>query len=59
MELNKGLCTSIISKSKFIFFPNKIGLDFIGDMYQLGNYNSYQEAYYQLTFEISYRKSWI
>lgn len=55
LTLNKELCNKVFSKSKPVFFPNEIASDFIGDLNQLNNYDTYEKAYYQLIFEISYR----
>ena len=55
LTLNKALCTNIFSKSKAVFFSNEIASDFIGNLHQLSNYKTYEEAYYQLIFEISHR----
>ena len=55
LTLNKKLCSDMLSKSKSLFFPNKIAKDFIGDLTQLKNFKSYEDAYYQLVFEITQR----
>ncbi len=56
LELNEELCTSIFSNKKAIFFPNDdIASDFIGDLDQLKNFDNYEQAYYQLIYEISER----
>lgn len=53
LKLNKKLCEKLIKKSKKVFFPNSITENFIGDFSQLDNLKSYEEAYYQLNYEIS------
>ncbi|KJD35999.1 hypothetical protein PW52_05105 [Tamlana sedimentorum] len=55
LNLNKNLCANILAESKATFFPNEIASDFIGDLDQLNNFESYEHAYYQLIFEISQR----
>ncbi|MEP3838653.1 MAG: FGGY family carbohydrate kinase [Algibacter sp.] len=55
LTLNKTLCANILAESKATFFPNEIASDFIGDLDQLNNFESYEHAYYQLIFEISQR----
>lgn len=55
LTLNKELCSDVLSKSKSIFFPNKIADDFKGDMQQLENFPDYESAYYQLVYEITQR----
>ena len=55
LTLNKALCTSILSKKEAVFFPNEIAEDFKGDLKQLENFSDYEQAYYQLIFEITER----
>ena len=55
LTLNKELCSNTLSNSKSIFFPNKIADDFKGDLTQLNNFETYEQAYYQLTYEITQR----
>ncbi|MDA9335690.1 FGGY family carbohydrate kinase [Flavobacteriaceae bacterium] len=54
-NVNKALCTEILSKSEALFFPNEISSDFMSDLAQLKNFESYEHAYYQLIYEISHR----
>ena len=53
--LNKNLCADILYKAEALFFPNQIASDFIGDLEQLKTFESYEHAYYQLIYEISFR----
>lgn len=55
LTLNKALCTSILSKKEAVFFPNEIAEDFKGDLIQLDNLTDYEQAYYQLIYEITER----
>lgn len=55
LTLNKALCTSILSKEEAVFFPNEIAEDFKGDLIQLDNFTDYEQAYYQLIYEITER----
>jgi sugar (pentulose or hexulose) kinase len=54
LTLNKELCGIIFSKSKFVFFQKEISSKFIGNLKQLNNFKTYEEAYYQLIFEITH-----
>lgn len=53
LTLNKQLCEKIFLKDDNIFFKEKITKDHKGDLKQLLNYSYYEQAYYQLIFEIS------
>jgi sugar (pentulose or hexulose) kinase len=55
LTLNKALCASILSKKEAVFFPNEIAEDFKGDLIQLDNFTDYEQAYYQLIYEITER----
>ncbi|MGJ8592769.1 MAG: FGGY family carbohydrate kinase [Aquaticitalea sp.] len=55
LTLNKKLCSEILSKNKHLFFPETIAEDFKGDLGQLKIFERYEDAYYQLIFEISQR----
>lgn len=52
--LNKKLCEDIIREGKQVFFPNKVPVDYMGDLGQLKRYDSFEKAYHQLVYEISY-----
>ena len=52
--LNKKLCEDIISEGKQVFFPNKVPEDYMADLGQLKRYDSFEKAYHQLVYEISY-----
>ena len=55
LTLNKELCRDVLVKQKNIFFPDDIASDFKGDLKQIETFSDYENAYYQLIFEISYR----
>ena len=54
LTLNKELCAQTLSHSKKIFFPDGIREDYKTDLTVLHHYSSYENAYYQLLFEISH-----
>ncbi|MRX65328.1 carbohydrate kinase [Maribacter sp. RZ05] len=52
--LNKKLCEDIIREGRQVFFPNKVPEDYMADLGQLKRYDSFEKAYHQLVYEISY-----
>jgi sugar (pentulose or hexulose) kinase len=55
LKLNSKLCSDVLLKSESKFFPREIADDFKGDLNILDSFISYEEAYYQLVFEITER----
>jgi len=53
LVLNKELCAKLISNPARIFLSEGIDTDFEANESLLINFNNYEEAYYQLVFEIS------
>ena len=55
LSLNKKLCSEMVSKAESKFFPKEIADDFKGDLKQLNHFSDYEQAYYQLVYEITER----
>ena len=53
ISLNKDTCLQTFQNSEKVFFPNGISDDYKADLSQLRSFDSFEEAYHQLVFEIS------
>ena len=53
LELDKGYCEKLIKSDARVFLAEGIDEDFTADSSLLVQFESYKEAYYQLTYEIS------
>jgi len=53
IKLNKDSCLLTINHAKKIFFPNGMPDDYKADLSQLNTFNTFEDAYSQLVFEIS------
>jgi sugar (pentulose or hexulose) kinase len=54
LNLNQTLCNAIFNKSKSVFFKDEMASDYMADLNELNNFKNYEQAYYQLIFEISH-----
>lgn len=55
LELNKNLCKNLIQKNESTFFPHKIPDNWRGDFSNIDSFDTYEQAYYQLIYEITIR----
>jgi sugar (pentulose or hexulose) kinase len=53
LELNKKLCSTLVSQKKRVFLQKGIDTHFEADTKKLIEFLTYEESYYQLVFEIS------
>lgn len=52
LKLDKELCSSITSNSTKVFLAEGSDTEFVADINILKSFNSYEDAYYQLVFDI-------
>ena len=52
LEINKELCSSIISNSMNVFLTEDSQTNFAANINVLNNFNTYENAYYQLVYDI-------
>lgn len=55
LTLNKELCREVLSRREHIYFSDDIASDFKGDLKQMETFSDYEQAYYQLIYEICQR----